>query len=226
MGLQIPYTPVQFRPWPQKIKYVLPEWRNGIREGLKILCQQWLVGSSPTPGTLESTICLLPYREFSAIIHIMKLNSLEQPPYIPGEYKGADKEKDEPTVGDQEAEQAVSGIMNALTSPGFTESLSRESMDKENSTNQVELPALISGSTGEIYRFLNRKEPDNEPSIDNSSRVLFVHDSGIDKSGKKVAPPHIKGFKLTEEGISPTALKNLTEAIERLLMEKGARPKK
>ena len=29
----------------------MPGWRNGIREGLKILCQQWLVGSSPTPGT-------------------------------------------------------------------------------------------------------------------------------------------------------------------------------
>ena len=29
----------------------MPGWRNGIREGLKILCQQWLAGSSPASGT-------------------------------------------------------------------------------------------------------------------------------------------------------------------------------
>ena len=29
----------------------MPEWRNGRRGGLKIRCQQWRVGSSPTSGT-------------------------------------------------------------------------------------------------------------------------------------------------------------------------------
>lgn len=50
MGLQNPYTPVRFRSWPRTIEY-MPGWRNGIREGLKILCQQWLAGSSPASGT-------------------------------------------------------------------------------------------------------------------------------------------------------------------------------
>ena len=31
-----------------------PEWRNGRRGGLKIRCQQWRVGSSPTSGTAEN----------------------------------------------------------------------------------------------------------------------------------------------------------------------------
>ena len=31
-----------------------PEWRNGRRGGLKIRCQQWRVGSSPTSGILEN----------------------------------------------------------------------------------------------------------------------------------------------------------------------------
>ncbi len=38
--------------------FFLPGWRNGIREGLKILCSQELVGSSPTPGTnKQSVLC-------------------------------------------------------------------------------------------------------------------------------------------------------------------------
>ncbi|TSC91207.1 MAG: hypothetical protein CEN90_589 [Parcubacteria group bacterium Licking1014_17] len=38
----------------------MPGWRNGIREGLKILCPQGLVGPSPTPGTMNAADIKIP----------------------------------------------------------------------------------------------------------------------------------------------------------------------
>jgi hypothetical protein len=38
----------------------MPGWRNGIREGLKILCSKGHVGSTPTPGTTIKLSGILP----------------------------------------------------------------------------------------------------------------------------------------------------------------------